>query len=88
MSEQNYVVTGTRTYRGHAPGSNFTAEPSPELDRAVARGSISEGKPSEALESKSREELNELAVAAGVESPEALPNKQAVVKAIRDNDKE
>lgn len=36
-----YQVTGPFPFRGHEPGSTFTAEPDEAIERAIARGSIS-----------------------------------------------
>lgn len=36
-----YEVTGPFPFRGHEPGSAFTAEPDEVIERAIARGSIS-----------------------------------------------
>jgi hypothetical protein len=85
--KQIYRVTGSRIYRGVKPGQSFEAEPSPVLDEAVRRGNVTleeEG----ALESKTREELDALASAAGVEEAEKLNDKAAVAKAIRATEKE
>jgi hypothetical protein len=89
MAERNFVVTGVQKFRGNPPGSTFKADPDdPQIERAIATGSISAGGSSKMLEDQSREELNELASRAGVERPADLEDKAAVVKAIRAKERE
>lgn len=89
MSERKYRVAGTRTYRGHAPGTIFSADLDEEHEaRAIARGSITLDTSAASLEDQARDELNQLAKAAGVSDPESLSNKSAVVDAIRAHEKE
>lgn len=85
---KTYRVIGTRKYRGNAPGSTFDAVLDPEAEaRALARGAIEVvGEQEAPLESKTREELNAIASAAGVEDPAALKDKAAVADAIRAKD--
>jgi len=84
-----FRVTGDRRFRGHEPGSVFTAQVNPAIERALARGSITdESAVKSDLESKSREELNSHAAILGVEDPAGLANKAAVISAIRDKEKE
>ena len=93
MAKRTYFVSGVRPYRGNKPGSTFEADlPDDVRERAIARGSISEGsapkKVKESLEAKPREELDAMARSLGVNTPEKLENKAAVVSAIRSYDKE
>jgi hypothetical protein len=86
VPKEKYLVTGTRKFKGVLPGQVLEAELSEEQEaRAIARGSISKDTSDKSLESMTREELDELAAAAGIEDPEELGTKQDVIKAIRDN---
>jgi hypothetical protein len=56
-----------------------------ELDREQERALVAAGwieKAADDLDSKTREELDELASSIGVANPSGLPNKQAVIDAI------
>jgi hypothetical protein len=87
-----YNVTGPTNFRGHKPGETFDAELSEaEEARAIARGSIAKGEGQEEkkqLEDLSRSELDAKASEVGVGEPEKLPNRAAVIDAIRSYEKE
>jgi hypothetical protein len=88
-----YRVVGTRKYRGVNPGGTLTGDPEDAaIQRALARGAIGpadgRGEEGDGLDDKTRDELNRIALAAGIEAPENIENKAAVVQAIRDKDKE
>lgn len=82
---KQYTVCGQRRVRGHAPGSTFEEEiPDAQEQRLIATGNLAladgTGDP---LLDHTRDELNALAVQAGVEDPHDLPNKAAVADAIK-----
>lgn len=78
---REYRVIGSLPVFDLQPGETFTAELDPEQEaRLIARGSIELVVPEPA--EATRDELNEVAASLGVEKPERLPNKQAVLDAI------
>ena len=88
---QTYRVTGVVAFKGKQPGEEIKLDPDePQTQRAIARGSVTPGgaQEKETLEAKSRGELDEIASNLGVNEPETLENKSAVISAIRSYDKE
>jgi hypothetical protein len=80
-----YIVTGTLPQFGHGPGEEFETDlPAALEERAITRGGIAIAQDGDGLDDLTRAELNERAAEAGVESPESLPNKGAVIGAIRE----
>lgn len=83
---REYEVLGQHAVLGHEPGEKFTAVLDPEQEgRMLARGSLRfvDGAAGELL-ALTRPELNTLAADLGVENPEGLPKKQAVIDAINE----
>lgn len=78
--ERTVKVVGRNAVMGHATGETFTATLTAEQEQFYVTGGHLEVVG--ALTGRKREELNELARAAGVEEPEKLPDKQAVIDAI------
>jgi hypothetical protein len=91
MGKQAFRVTGAVAFAGKKPGETVELDPDdPRTQRAVARGSVTAAgaQEKETLEAKSRAELDEIASRLGVNEPETLENKSAVISAIRSYDKE
>jgi hypothetical protein len=71
--------------RGHAPGSTFEEEiPDAQEQRLIATGNLAlASEAGDPLLDHTRDALDILAVEAGVENPQDLPNKAAVADAIK-----
>lgn len=70
---------------GRCPGETFNADIPPAQEaRLLARGQILLA---ESLDNKTRPELDTLARELGVDDPEELPNKDAVIAAINNKQK-
>lgn len=89
MPQARWKVTGTRPVRGHRPGKEFEADlPDAQAQRLQASGAIvpagetSAPEKTDGLSGLNREELNALAADHGVENPDGLANKVAVIEAI------
>lgn len=81
--ESEYQNLGTSVVHGAQPGESFRAALTVgQRDALIAGGHIDADSDGTDLASMSREKLNVLAVSAGVEAPEKLSNKQAVIDAI------
>jgi hypothetical protein len=85
-----WLVIGSMPVRGHKPGAEFSeAIPAEQAERLQASGALQHLGPESAPEKTddlldlTREQLDELAVEAGVENPGDLPNKGEVAEAIR-----
>lgn len=78
-----YQNLGTSVVHGAKPGELFRAALTVgQRDALIAGGHIDADSDAADLAALSREKLNVLAVSAGVDAPERLSNKQAVIDAI------
>lgn len=81
--DRTMKVIGRNAVRGHATGETFSDKFTAEQENFYVTGGHLEVVGAGAtLTQRSRAEVDELARAAGVEAPETLPNKQAVIDAI------
>ena len=81
--ERTVKVVGRNAVMGHPAGETFTVTLTAEQENYyVAGGHLEIVGAGAALTQRTRPELNELARAAGVEAPETLPDKPAVIAAI------
>ena len=81
---RGYRVIGPRNVFGNGPGSEFEAALTIDQEAALLGVHLErvDEEPTENLSGKKREELDELAAALGIENPDQLPNKDAVIEAI------
>lgn len=81
--ERTVKVIGRNAVMGHQTGETFSVQLTAEQENFyVTAGHLEVIGAGAALTQRSREELDELARAAGVTDPQNLPNKKAVIDAI------